>query len=222
MRSFSEILQIAAERKGGVEAVLAKVPKALNTEELAAIPDSRWLAQMARGIFQAGISWSVVEAKWPEIEGAFFGFDIARVAKIEGEELRALQSDRRVIRSAPKIVAIRDNALFIQHVAAAHGSFGRRVGEWPANDFSGLLAWLVSEGNRLGGATGPYMLRAMGKEGFILSRDVQARLMEEGVIAGPASSAKAMRAIQAAFNGWAAESGLSLTAISRVLAQSIG
>ena len=222
MRSFSDILKIAADRKGGVDAVLANVPKPLTPDALAAIPDSRWLAQMARGIFQAGISWSVVEAKWPEIEQAFHGFDISRVAMIEGDALHDLFSDRRVIRSPPKIIAIRDNAVFISQVARAHGAFGRRVGDWPADDFAGLLAWLGKEGSRLGGATGPYMLRAMGKESFILTRDVQARLVAEGVIEGPASSAKAMRAIQAAFNAWAAESGQSLTTISRVLAQSIG
>lgn len=222
MRSFSAILDIAAERKGGVQAVLAKVPPVLSADELAAIPDSRWLAQMARGIFQAGISWSVVDAKWPGIEEAFFGFDTDRVAMIEGEALEALLSDRRVIRSGAKIIAIRDNAVFIRETARTHGSFGRRIGDWPANDFAGLLAWLVKEGSRLGGATGPYMLRAMGKESFILSQDVQARLVAEGVIDGPATSAKAMRAIQAAFNVWQAESGQSQTTISRVLAQSIG
>lgn len=222
MRRFAEILEIAAARKGGVDAVMAGMPPVKSPDELAAIPDDRWLAQMARGIFQAGISWAVVKAKWPEIEEAFQGFDPGHVAMIEGDALEALLSDRRVIRSGVKIVAIRDNAVFIRRVAASHGSFGSRVADWPAEDFAGLLAWLGKEGSRLGGATGPYMLRAMGKESFILSRDVQARLVAEGVIDGPASSARAMKAVQAAFNRWSAESGLSLTVISRVLAQSIG
>lgn len=222
MRSFAEILAIAAERKGGVKAVMAEIPAVKSASELAAIPDDRWLAQMARGIFQAGISWAVVKAKWPGIEEAFHAFDTGRVAMIEGDALDALLSDRRVIRSGPKIVAIRDNAVFIRNVSAKHGSFGRWVGDWPATDFSGLLTALTKEGSRLGGATGPYMLRAMGKESFILSQDVQARLIAEGVIEAPPSSAKAMKAVQAAFNKWAEESGQSLTVVSRVLAQSIG
>lgn len=222
MRSFAEILAIAAERKGGAGAVLADVPQVLTADELAAIPDDRWLAQMARGIFQAGISWKVVEAKWPGIEEAFLGFDPGRVSMIEGEALDALVGDRRVIRSGPKIVAIRDNAAWIRQVAAEHGSFGRRVGDWPASDYAGLLAWLGREGSRLGGSTGAYVLRFMGKESFILSRDVVARLEAEGVIDGPATSARSMKAIQAAFDAWKAESGQSFTAISRVLAKSIG
>lgn len=222
MRTFAEILKIAADRKGGTAAVMAEMPVAKTPDQLAAIPDDRWLAQMAQGIFQAGISWKVVQAKWPGIMAAFHDFDPARVAMIEGQALEDLLADRRVIRSGAKIVAIRDNAVFINRVAGESGSFGRRIGDWPASDYMGLLAWLTKEGSRLGGSTGPYMLRAMGKESLLPSRDVVARLMAEGVIDGPATSARAGRAIQAALDGWRAESGHNLTVISRVLAQSIG
>ncbi len=222
MRTFAEILKIAADRKGGVEAVMAGVPAVKTADNLAAIPDTLWLAEMARYIFQAGISWKVVESKWPGIVEAFDGFNPASVAMIEGDRLDDLLGDTRVIRSGPKLVAIRDNAVFIQRIAAEVGSFGRKVGDWPAADYVGLLTWLGKEGSRLGGSTGPYMLRAMGKESFILSRDVVARLEAEGVVDGPPTSAKAMKAVQAAFDVWARESGQSLTAISRVLAQSIG
>lgn len=222
MRSFAEILAIAAERKGGVAAALADMPPVRSADALAAITDDRWLAQMARGIFQAGISWQVVETKWPGIEDAFSGFDPGRVQMIADEALDRLVADPRVIRSGPKIVAIRDNAAFVAQVAAASGSFGRRIGDWPVSDFVGLLAWLGREGSRLGGSTGAYVLRFMGKEGFILSRDVVGRLQAEGVISGAPGSARSMQAIQAAFDAWKAESGQSFTAISRVLARSIG
>ena len=139
MRTFDEILAIAAERKGGVTNVLEGVTQPLPPARLAEIPDDRWLAAMARGIFQAGISWKVVEAKWPGIEAAFDGFDPGRVSMIEGDRLDALVSDPRVIRSGPKIVAIRDNAVFIRQVAAESGSFGRRVADWPDADFAGLI-----------------------------------------------------------------------------------
>ncbi len=221
MRSFAEILALAAGRKGGAAAVLAAVPQPKTADDLAAIPDDRWLAAMARGIFQAGISWTVVDAKWPGIEVAFRGFAIGPVSMMDDAWFDGLLTDPRIIRSGPKIEAVRENAVFIRETAAEAGSFGRRIGDWPAADFTGLLDWLARNGSRLGGSTGPYMLRQMGKESFILSRDVVARLVEEGVIDGPPTSRKAMAAAQAAFNAWAAESGRSLTAISRVLAQSI-
>ena len=222
MRSFDEILAIAVDRKGGVANVMAGVMQPLGAAALAAIPDDRWLAAMARGIFQAGISWKVVEAKWAGIEAAFDGFDPGRVAMVEGDRLDALVSDPRVIRSGPKIVAIRDNAVFIQQVAKESGSFGRRIADWPDSDYAGLLAWLGKNGSRLGGTTGQYMLRHMGKDSYMLTKDVLARLQAEGVIENPTVSVRGMKAVQAAFDHWREQSGLPFNTISRVLAQSIG
>lgn len=222
MRSFDEILAIAAARKGGAEAVLAGAAPVKPADVLAAIPADRWLAAMARGIFQAGISWTVVEAKWPGIEEAFAGFDVGRLSMMDDAWFDALLADPRVIRSGPKIAAIRDNAAFIRRVDETEGGFARRIADWPVEDFAGLLDWLQKNGSRLGGNTGAYMLRVMGKESFILSGDVVARLQAEGVISGAPGSKKAMAAVQAAFNRWRAESGQSFNVIGRVLAQSIG
>lgn len=221
MRPFAEILAIAAARKGGAEAVLNDTRPPLSPAALAAIPDDRWLSQMARVIFQAGISWKMVDAKWPGIEEAFEGFAPGPLSMMDDDRFDALLRDTRIIRSGAKVAAIRDNAAFVARVSREHGGFGRRIADWPASDYAGLLAWLGAEGSRLGGSSGAYLLRFMGKDGWILSRDVVARLVAEGVIDGPSGSRKAMAAVQAAFDAWAAESGLSLTQISRTLAMSI-
>lgn len=217
MRSFEEILDIAADRKGGRSAVLEGMVPPKSAEEIAQIPDDRWLAAMARGIFQAGISWKVVENKWPDIEDAFHGFDVGRVSMMSDDWFYDLVEDRRVIRSAPKIRAIQENAVFI-----LDKNFGTRVADWPAEDFVGLLEWMQKNGSRLGGGTGSYLLRSMGKESYIMSKDVVARLVAEGVIDKAPTSKKAKQAVQEAFNAWKAESGFNLSDISRVLAQSIG
>lgn len=222
MRSFDEILAIAAGRKGGIAAVMADIPTPKTADELAAIPDDRWLAQMARGILQAGISWTVVDRKWPGIEEAFHGFDIGFLTFQPDDWFYDLCEDKRVVRSPPKLRAILDNAAFVARVSAEHGSFGRRIGDWPETDFAGLVLWLQGEGARLGGNTGTYALRMLGKDGYILSRDVVARLVAEGVIDKAPSSRRAWQAVQAAFDEWRAQSGHNLTTISRVLAQSIG
>ncbi len=219
MRSFDEILSIAADRKGGTEVVLDAVPAIRSADALAAVPDDRWLSAMARAVFNAGFNWKVIEAKWPGFEEAFHGFDVGRTAMMSDETFDALLKDTRVVRNGAKLQSVQANAVFIQGV---EGGFGRRVGDWPAEDFAGLLAWLGKNGSRLGGATSQYFLRGMGRDGFILSNDVVARLIAEGVVDKPPTSKGAMRAVQEAFNAWRAESGLPLTAISRVLAQSIG
>lgn len=221
MRSFDEILALAVARKGSEAAVFADCPPVLDADALAAVPDAKWLEEMARGIFQTGISWQVVDAKWPGILEAFHAFEVNRVAFMPEDWFEALCTDTRVIRSAPKIRAIADNAAFIQSVARESGSFGRRIGDWPAEDFAGLLEWLKKNGARLGGNTGAYMLRRVGKESYYMSQDVVARLVAEGVVDKAPSSKKDWAAVQAAFNTWRAQSGRNLTEIGRVLAQSL-
>ncbi len=221
MRRFDDILTIAAERKGSFGAVLDGIDPPKTADELAAIPDDRWLSTMSFGIFSAGISWKVVDNKWTGIEEAFHGFDIGRVAGMSEDWFDELIADTRIVRSPPKVRAIRDNAVMIQTAAAEHGSFGRKIGDWPGDDFAGLLQWLQSEGSRLGGATGAYVLRHLGKDGFVPTKDVVKRLVAEGVVAKAPTSKKAWAAVQDAFNIWADQSGRSLTEISRVLAQSV-
>lgn len=221
MRTFAEILAIAAARKGGEGAVLAGIAAPRTPEALAATPDDRWLATMAKGIFQAGISWKVVDTKWPGIEAAFHGFDIAAVTFQPPDWLHDLCADPRIIRSPPKVQAILHNAALIRRISADHGSFGRVIATWPGTDFAGLLQWLATEGARLGGTTGGWVLRQMGRDGYILSQDVVARLVAEGVVDKAPTSKKGWAAVQVAFNQWQTESGLPLTTISRVLAQSI-
>lgn len=221
MRKFDDILMMAVERKGSFGAVLGDIPEPASADALAATENSEWLACFAKGIFQAGLAWQVIVNKWDGIEEAFHGFDIGRCAMMSEEWFDALLADTRVIRSAPKIRSIQENAVFIQSVADEAGSFGRKVGDWPADDYFGLLDWLKSNGARLGGNTGAYALRRMGRDGFMMTRDVVARLVAEGVIDKAPTSKVAKAAVQDAFNTWHEESGRSFTEISRVLAYSI-
>ena len=64
-------------------------------------------------------------------------------------------------------------------------------------------------------------MRFIGRDSFILSRDVTARLIAEGVIDKPATSQSALKAVQGAFNIWMDQSGRALTEISQTLARSV-
>ncbi|MCY0094381.1 DNA-3-methyladenine glycosylase I [Hoeflea ulvae] len=221
MRSFDEIYEIAAARKGGAEALEAQLSTPKSAAELAAIPDDRWLAAMTRGVFQAGFNWKVVENMWPGFEAAFDGFDIGRCAMLNDEDFDRLVSDTRIIRHGAKIKSVQQNAVFVRELAAQSGSAGKAFADWPSTDFIGLMELLRKRGSRLGGATGPYCLRAMGKDSFILSQSVTGRLIAEGVVDRQPSSKKALADVQSAFNIWMQQSGRSLTEISRVLAMSL-
>jgi predicted dinucleotide-binding enzyme len=65
---------------------------------------------LSRSVFEAGISWRVVEAKWDGIRQAFHGFDPAQVAAMQPAEVAAVENDSRVIRNKAKIRATVQNA----------------------------------------------------------------------------------------------------------------
>jgi 3-methyladenine DNA glycosylase Tag len=127
------------------------------------------------------------------------------------------------VRNPQKIKAVRHNAGFVVDIAKEHGSFGKFLTGWPANDQVGLLDLLAKRGSRLGGRTGQYLLRFIGKDSFVTSKDVVACLRDAGLdIAETPTSRKDLRTVQDQFNAWAEESGLSLTHVSRICAMSIG
>lgn len=218
MRSIEDILAISAERKGGVDAVLGGIDPPCSVDEITAIPDDRWLAGMTRAIFQAGFSWKVVERMWPGFETAFHGFDTGWCAHIEEERLDALVTDTSIVRNGSKIRAVADNAHFVRDKAG----FGAWVASFGPDRFADLLLAMKKDGSRLGGTTGQYFLRSQGVDSWILSRDVAARLVAEGVVDAVTPSKKTHEAVQAAFSDWRQQSGHSLQQISRILATSTG
>jgi len=222
MRDFAEIYGIAAARKGGEAALEDMLVRPLSKDQLAQTKDDRWLSTMAKCLFQAGFNWKVIDAKWEGFEATFDGFEPKRVAYYDDGALDRLLSDKRIVRNGAKIKAVIENAAFLVDLAKEHGSAARFFADWPEEDYIGLLDLLGKRGSRLGGVTGQRVLRDMGKDSFILSNDVTARLIAEGVVDKAPSSKRDMAAVQDAFNLWREESGRSLTEISRVLAMSVG
>lgn len=219
MLSFEQIRARAIERKGAevFEASLPAAPERMLRDQ----SDDRILAAFAQGVFQAGFSWKVIEAKWPGFEAAFHEFDIGRNALMSDDDLDRLLADKGIVRNAQKILSVRDNAVFLSDLARAHGSAACALAKWPADDVVGLYAMLKSRGARLGGMTGPYALRRLGYDGFILSKSVVVALNMAGVLEGAATSKKAQMGAQEAFNRWREESGESYARISRTLALSV-
>lgn len=223
MRTFDEILALAAGHHGSPEAVLEKAANAHAVADLTAVPDNHYLATMTRCVFNAGFNWKVIEAKWAGFEAAFLGFEPRRVAFMTDEDLDRLVSDARIVRHGAKIKSTIENARFVVAESEQHGSFGGFLAGWPAGDQAGLLAYLSKHGSRLGGATGQYFLRFSGYDAWITSRDVCAALAREGVLDEPkATSKSALKAVDEAFTKLAEESGKPKAVISRVLALSVG
>ncbi len=223
MRTFTEILDLAAGHHGSADEVLARAANEHGVSDLTKISDDRYLAEMTKAVFSAGFSWKVIRNKWDGFESAFDGFQPNRVAFYADEELDRLLADKGIVRNGQKITATIANARFVAETAKAHGSFGAFLRDWSTEDQAGLLTHLGKHGSRLGGATAQYFLRFTGYDAWIASRDVCAALMRENVLDKPSATSKtALKQVDAAINEWQSQSDLPRAVISRVLALSVG
>ena len=224
---FTAIYQRACQRKGGDTALKALTSKPLAPATLAQLPDNQLLAELTKKVFQSGFVWRVVRQKWPGFCELFFDFDIEKVLLLSDEMLEKKAADPRIIRNLSKVFTIRDNALMIfdvqqQDAQQGQQSFARFVADWPTDNIIGLWAYLKKHGARLGGNTGPYALRAIGKDTFLLTQDIEAYLRAYGVFDGGINSQRSLKQIQQQFNLWQQQSGLSLQEISQIVALSCG
>jgi 3-methyladenine DNA glycosylase Tag len=223
MIPFKTIRARAEKRKGGAKQLDKLLPPWPDASSLAKLPDDRALAEMTRRVFSAGFAWSVIETKWPGFEKAFLGFRPAKLGFQPDDFWYASLNDKGIVRNGAKIMSVRENAQFIQEIAREYGSFGKFLAKWPSSDEAGLLDLLAKRGSRLGGNTGQMLLRFLGWDGFVTSKDVVACLREAGLdIAAEVKSKGDLAKVQAQFNAWAKETGLPYTHLSRICALSVG
>jgi DNA-3-methyladenine glycosylase I len=72
--------------------------------------ESAMFEALTLGVFEVGLSWSIVFGKRDAFRRAFHGFDISRVAAMTGRDVDRLQGDPSIIRNRGKIQATIDNA----------------------------------------------------------------------------------------------------------------
>jgi len=222
MRTVDELFDLAAEIRGSREVVEDMMPTIKSADEIKALTDDRILAGMTKAIFQAGFSWKVIEKKWPGFEEAFEGFVPVRWKFMSDDDLDGFLKDTRIVRNGTKIQTVRDNGIMLCDLEDEYGSAAACIADWPMDDFIGLLAMLHKRGSRLGGSTAQYFLRFLGKDGWVMGRDVVAALVCEGVVEKNPTGKGAQAKVQAAFSQWSNESGRPFAHISRLLALSVG
>lgn len=222
LEPFDQVLERAIQRKGSEGLVLDMAGDTPPQHLLATIPDDRYLAAFTKQIFQSGFVWRVVEQKWPDFEDVFFGFDIEKMLMMPDELWEKKSQDPRIIRNAKKVMTIKDNAQMIYEVAQEHGSFGKFIAEWPTDNIIELWAYLKKHGARLGGNTGPYALRFLGKDSFLNSQDNEAYFRARKIVEGGITSKKNQRAMQDCFNHWYQHNDFSYKQLSRILSLSVG
>ena len=115
-----------------------------------------YLEVMSKSVFQTGISWKVVEAKWPGIKDAFHGFDPRAISKLTIREIDKLVEDKRIIRNRRKVEAILGNARRILELEASYGSFQKYLRSF--NSFKDLTKDLHKQFKYLGEMGAYYFL----------------------------------------------------------------
>lgn len=219
---FDNVLAAAQVNKGGAQGLEQLLPKVKSANALMKISDDRYLAEMSKCVFRAGFVWRVVEHKWPGFEQVFAKFNPGWIAMQPAEKLEEIAQDKRIIRNYTKVKSVYSNALFIRDVSVQHGSFGRFMAAWPGEDIIGLWTYLKKHASRLGGASGPYFLRFVGKDTFLLTDDVVAALVNYSFTTQTKfTSQKALQEVQGVFNELREETGRSHAQLSRILACSV-
>ena len=220
MKDFAWLYQHALEHKG--EDLELLLPACLDNKQIATKTDAEVFSVLSRRVFRSGLKHSVVDAKWSGFEEAFFGFDPRKVALMSDEQLEKLMQNDKIIRHWGKIKATRANAFMITELADKHGSFAQWIAAWPEDNIIGLWAELKKQGAQLGGNSGAYFLRMLGKDSFVLTDDVIAALKAQGIVDKKPTAKRDLEKVQSAFNQWKAESGRPLCHISRLLAFTVG
>ena len=218
---FEAIEERARERLGGMQALAGRLPKAKSAEELGAVGDDRYLSLMSLRIFRAGLKHSLVDARWPAFEEVFMGFVPARVVALSDEELEALLGDQRLIRHWGKLKSVRANAAAISRLAGEAGGMGSWLAGWPREDTIGLWQELAKRFAQLGGNSGPYFLRMVGKDTFLLTDSVVKALNHWDAFAGTPKSKADRQRVQEAFNAWHRATSRPFCQLSMILAASV-
>jgi len=217
--SFQTLYDLAAINKGSPAMLEQVLPSTATPKELSKITDDRYLSMMTRCIFRAGFVWRIIDYKWPGFENAFANFNPLAVAHFSDERLEQLAQDPTIVRHFTKIVAVRNNAVYVLDQQRRHGSFAAFIADWPTEDIVGLWLELKKQGSRLGGNSGPMMLRSMGKDTFLITKDVCDALVHHGFIDKfSVNSQRDLRRVQDIFNSLCEQSGRSLSEVSRILA----
>ena len=221
MTPFDTIYNAALDRSGGIDALERRLPRPKAGRALKKRPDAYFLSEMTHRIFQAGLNRRMIDNKWPAFEALFDRFDIHANRMRSDEQLEALMHDRRIVRHWGKIQSVRHNAQTIHDFNETRGGFANTLADWPTANIVEFWALLKREFKQLGGTSGPYFLRRVDKDTFLLSDEVIRALAHWGVMDSAPKNRKQRQQAQEAMNLWHEQSRRPYCQISMILALSV-
>lgn len=121
-----------------------------------------YLEVLTKAVFESGMSWKVVESKWPGFQAAFRHFDPETVATLSPDEVDALTNDTRIIRNRRKIEATVHNAGVLLDLDREYGSFKKYLQN--GDDFWATVADMRKRFKFVGNFGAYYFLYVVGEQ----------------------------------------------------------
>lgn len=127
--------------------------------------DSAYFENLSRCVFQSGLNWATIAARWPAFRETFEGFDISQVAGYRAVDITRLMGDARIIRNRNKILATIHNAREFEMIIGEKGS----VSSWfdsldKSNNYNRVVKRIASRFKHLGPTSIPLWLYSVGED----------------------------------------------------------
>src|SRR6476620_5290150 len=87
--------------------------------------ESALFEALTLGVFEVGLSWSIVFGKRDAFRRAFHGFDVAKVSAMTDRDVDRLLQDASIIRNRAKIEAMIDNAQAMRSASPSLGALAK-------------------------------------------------------------------------------------------------
>lgn len=123
--------------------------------------DSEYFERMSRALFTAGLSWSMVEKKWPNFRKSFAAFSPEKVAKMTEKDVESMMTNEGIVRNERKIRATIHNAAEFVSLKKEFGSFKGYVDSF-GKDEGRLQEDLQKKFKHVGGSTARMFLWSSG------------------------------------------------------------
>lgn len=127
--------------------------------------DDGYFENMIRVIFQAGLSWRLIERKWPNFKKAFENFSVNRVARFGDDDAERLMADKGIVRNRRKILATIFNARQFLTIKKEFGSFQAYINMLDkSNNYALVIKELSKRFKHLGPSSARIFLYSVGED----------------------------------------------------------
>jgi len=127
--------------------------------------DNAYFENMTRVIFLAGLSWKMIDKKWPNFRQAFKNFAVDDVAKFGERDIGRLMNDASIVRNRAKLTAAINNARQFQDIRKEYGSFQSYLDSLDkSNNYTLVIKDLGKKFNRIGPSSADIFLYSVGED----------------------------------------------------------